>query len=76
MSSNVAKDWNEASRKRKCGDAMFEKKGIYIYIYLQSISFQRDSDHAVIHVTMLLALLQRPILDINAHIFRLLSIVF
>lgn len=52
-------------------------KGIYIYIYLQSISFQRDSDHAVIHViTMLLALLQRPILDINAHIFRLLSIVF
>lgn len=76
MSSNVAKDWNEASRKRKCGDAMFENKR-YIYIYLQSISFQRDSDHAVIHViTMLLALLQRPILDINAHIFRLLSIVF
>ena len=52
------------------------KKKVYIYIYLQSISFQRDSDHAVIHVTMLLALLQRPILDINAHIFRLLSIVF
>ena len=47
-----------------------------LYIYLQPISFQRHRDHAVIHVTMLLALLQRPILDINAHIFRLLSIVF